>query len=568
MGKQSFFLGLYRLIILAICLIGHNNSGYEIDSKNLPVAIYHAFDLSFNEIVKKLPEIAKAGYSHIQVSPIQDHRKTLPHTFVLEIKRDFLKKNPDVLKQDSKEYPHYQTDELFLSDSETTKLFRQKIVPRLLSTKEGYLDTTGRLLLKDADGNSLQKQWWLAYQPTGYTINSQYGSQADFENLISEAKKHDIGIIVDIVFNHVAGLDGVERAEWIRSLEQAESGHPAEYDMYMGQLVQVHKDFDKEEYFNPFKINKEPKYSWHPKERKIEVLQDVGDEPGIWMNGALPSLNLDSPHVWEKQKQYLDLLTGLGVKGFRFDLLAFFDPKRHWDKYYKYLQEQNTFAYGELVADRKYYPSFIKYGPVTDHELTKTLEKAFTFPHDDLRILRNPITNEDPNSVTYTNSHDMEEGRVGNKIQDPINRRLATQYLIARKNGVPLILDVDNDKPENTAAFTQALKFRYLMNKCDALIEHIVDTEHVFSHKFDDADSPSRTIMVMIRGNKGFMILNMRNEEIHTKLDFSSIDKNIEAPQGSYSEIQADGTVGAPFILEDTLFTIPARSAIFFVKNR
>ncbi len=36
-----------------------------------PIAIYHAFDETMQEVIEKIPQIAKAGFSHIQISPIQ-----------------------------------------------------------------------------------------------------------------------------------------------------------------------------------------------------------------------------------------------------------------------------------------------------------------------------------------------------------------------------------------------------------------------------------------------------------------------------------------------------------------
>lgn len=410
-------------------------------------------------------------------------------------------------------------------------------------------------------GNNLKEQWWLAYQPTGYEIDSQYGTKDDLVSLIVKAKQHNLKIIADIVFNHTAAPDGVEKNEWLQALENAHAGYPNQYNMYMTQLQKVHSSFNLPEHFNPFKMNRSPYYHWNTDEQKIKIIKAY-DEPRIWMAGALPSLNLDHDAVWSAQSKYLEDLIEIGIKGFRFDLLAFFDPERHWQKYHNFLKEKKAFAYGELITEKNNYPPFIQYGRTTDHEFAKALESAFSHPDDDMRKLRMPTTNGDPGSITYTNTHDMETYRVGNKIKDPVNRKLATLFLIARRDGIPLILDHDHDDETNTQEFEEAIQFRKIMiEKYDNPEELIIDTENCSDIASADQDTSSRTIMILTRQDKGFMILNMRGEPLEAIFKFPGTNIN-----GFYRRI-GDLSKALVNISEDgCMLSVPARSAVFFVQ--
>ncbi len=114
--------------------------------------ILHCWNWSYNNIKKYLPQIAAAGYSAIQTSPV-----TQP-----------------------KDY--YWTGVAY--------------------GNVGIPDGLG-----GADGN-----WWKSYQPVtagicdnGYTW---YGTKAEFKAMCDEAEKYGIKVIVDIVANHMGNIKG------------------------------------------------------------------------------------------------------------------------------------------------------------------------------------------------------------------------------------------------------------------------------------------------------------------------------------------------------------------------
>ena len=114
--------------------------------------ILHCWNWSYNNIKKYLPQIAAAGYSAIQTSPV-----TQPKDYYWE---------------------------------------------GVGYGNVGIPDGTG-----GHDGN-----WWKVYQPVTASIcNNGYtwfGSKAEFKSMCDEAEKYGIKVIVDIVANHMGNIQG------------------------------------------------------------------------------------------------------------------------------------------------------------------------------------------------------------------------------------------------------------------------------------------------------------------------------------------------------------------------
>jgi len=103
--------------------------------------ILHAWNMSFNEIINQLPDIAAAGFNTIQTSPIG---------------------------QSLFQFPHYDGP-----GNPTSQNIRD------------YVGT-----------------WWMLYQPTKFAIGNMLGTEAEFRALTAAAEEFGIGIIVDAIPNH------------------------------------------------------------------------------------------------------------------------------------------------------------------------------------------------------------------------------------------------------------------------------------------------------------------------------------------------------------------------------
>lgn len=66
MRARRHVLSLFRVLAAAACLFASSAIGGE-----QPVAIFHAFDQSFNEVERFVCDLGEQGYSHVQIPPAQ-----------------------------------------------------------------------------------------------------------------------------------------------------------------------------------------------------------------------------------------------------------------------------------------------------------------------------------------------------------------------------------------------------------------------------------------------------------------------------------------------------------------
>jgi hypothetical protein len=91
--------------------------------------------------------------------------------------------------------------------------------------------------------------------------------------------------------------------------------------------------------------------------------------------------------------------------------------------------------------------------------------------------------------------------------------------------------------------------------------ELIVDTENCSDIASAEEDTSSRTIMIMTREDKGFMILNMRGEALEAIFKFPGTKIN-----GFYRRIGDLNNTPIEITEEGCPLSIPSRSAVFFVQ--
>lgn len=51
-------------------------------------------------------------------------------------------------------------------------------------------------------------QWWTDYQAVSYKIQSKRGSRTQFKNMVSTCHAQGVKVIVDVIFNHMTGING------------------------------------------------------------------------------------------------------------------------------------------------------------------------------------------------------------------------------------------------------------------------------------------------------------------------------------------------------------------------
>jgi alpha-amylase len=146
-----------------------------------------------------------------------------------------------------------------------------------------------------ADATSGEEDaWYIHYQPVSYEIESRLGTRAEYANMVATCDANGIGVIADVVINHMAAGSATETRYGWNGSEYRQFSYPdAGYDA---------SDFH----------NTGSSYC------EIDNYQDRGEVQTCHLVG-LNDLDTSQTDVRETIAAYLDDLTGLGVAGFRVD---------------------------------------------------------------------------------------------------------------------------------------------------------------------------------------------------------------------------------------------------------
>lgn len=175
------------------------------------------------------------------------------------------------------------------------------------------------------------------YDISDYTaIDPVYGSMADFDNLVAEAKKRDIHVIMDYVINHTS-----DQHPWF--LESRSSRTNPKRDWYIWRNGKGETATDKGQPPNNWQSwFGGSAWQWDAKTRQYYY---------HYFYVQQPDLNWRNPDVHKAMDGVLDFWMKRGVAGFRIDAVSrlFEDPNLHDDPY---LPGRN--AYGDRNIQHKY----------------------------------------------------------------------------------------------------------------------------------------------------------------------------------------------------------------------
>lgn len=222
---------------------------YELSPEISTGTILHAWCWSFNTIKDNLKDIAEAGYTAIQTSPINECK----------------------------------------------------------------VGENGGMQLQDVDGSENNGKWYYHYQPTNYTIgNYQLGTEEEFKELCSEAKKYGIKIIVDAVVNHMTSDASV-----------------------------ISEDI--------YKITDQPFHT-------LGDVTNYNDRKQVTQGNllGLKDLNTQDPKIQQYILGYLKQCVADGASGFRYDATKHIelsdDPEEYASDFWNVILENGAeFQYGEVL---------------------------------------------------------------------------------------------------------------------------------------------------------------------------------------------------------------------------
>lgn len=218
------------------------------------------------------------------------------------------------------------------------------IIPELKIIKEQGFDAIQISPIQGTKDSGIE--WWKLYQPINLKIgNEQIGSKKDLINLIQEARKFNLKIIVDIVLRHVAG----------------DESYP----------LKPHRNVDPEllQYL-------------------AEPIDAVNIDSDRWQCTrrctGMPMLNYDNPELQKLYKRFLDELIFIGVDGFRLDQLKHYALPEEGSNIMDIFTQYNM--YGEAInCTKELLDKYSKYMKVLTEgrpsDITKLVAKFES--HDD-----------------------------------------------------------------------------------------------------------------------------------------------------------------------------------------
>ena len=181
------------------------------------------------------------------------------------------------------------------------------IIPELKTIKNQGFDAIQISPIQGTKDSGME--WWKLYQPINLKIgNEQIGSKKDLINLIQEARKYNIRIIVDIVLRHVAG----------------DESYP----------LKPHRNVDPE--LLPY---------------LAEPIDGVNVDSDRWQCTrrctGMPMLDYDNVKLRKLYRRFLDELVFIGVDGFRLDQLKHYALPEEGGKALELFSRYNM--YGEAI---------------------------------------------------------------------------------------------------------------------------------------------------------------------------------------------------------------------------
>lgn len=195
------------------------------------------------------------------------------------------------------------------------------------------------------------------YDISDYTaIDPQYGTMADFDRLVAEAKKRNIRIVTDLVLNHTS-----DRHPWF--VESRSSRTNSKADWYMWHDAAANGQPPN----NWISLFGHSAWQWEPQRQQYYYHMFYKEQPDLnWNNPDVRTAVYDMIRSWMKR----------GVAGFRLDAITtlFEDPE---------------------LRNERVLPGVSAYGdPLVTHEYTDNLPRV----HEVIRELRQ-VADEFPDRV-------------------------------------------------------------------------------------------------------------------------------------------------------------------------
>jgi alpha-amylase len=396
--------------------------------------------------------------------------------------------------------------------------------------------------------------WSERYQPVSYSIaKSRSGTGAEFIDMVQRCQAVGVGIYVDAVINHMTNFP---------SPGIGSNGTPYSKYEYPGLYSQAD--------FHP--TCTVTNYQSAANVQDCELL-------------SLPDLNTGLPSVRQKIADYLIMLAGLGVAGFRIDAAKHIQQVEldhiisrvnltlaGEGRPLPYFFLEVVGGAGEALSPRDYFGEGYSSGGAAD-----ITEFTFTGVGDKFRQVGGQyIAQLNPNgtpgnqfseaawglmpsdkAVAFLQNHDTQHS-CGLSYRDGNIFRLANVWMLAQPYGYPSILSSfafncpsgnsmgpPSDGNGNTLDLICATSLetatigQWVCEHRDPYIRNMVSFRRVvagtdINHWFDDGAN----VIAFSRGNRGFVVIDLENQSLTGPIATGM-------PPGTYCDLLTGGLVGA-----------------------
>jgi alpha-glucosidase len=258
-----------------------------------------------------------------------------------------------------------------------------------------------------------------------YSINHNFGTMTDFENLVKEAKKLNIGIMMDLVVNHTSN-----QHKWFKNSIQ--NGDKRDWYCWY-KKEEIHKNW--------VSVFEDSPWTWCPERQQYYYHYFYSEQP---------DLNLENLEVITEIKKIIKFWIKKGICGFRLDAIGHYItlPKENTPNTKD--AQYNTHKTFTLLEEIKEYVKSIDKNIILlgesdfdDLELAKKFIEILDYSRNDNFTQINKLDaqkfeklieewykiNNGKSPLWYMNNHDLPRQRYGE--QDPrIAKLIAALYLL------------------------------------------------------------------------------------------------------------------------------------------
>src|SRR5689334_4557049 len=206
-----------------------------------------------------------------------------------------------------------------------------------------------------------------------YAVDPLLGGNEAFRELLDQAHKKDIRIILDGVFNHAS------RGFWqFHHVLECGDGSP-------------YRDWF---FFDPDRLHRRKHWGAYPGTQELRALQHEDSVTAIgyrgwWNLPALPKFNTNTPAVrkflFDVAKHWVEL----GIDGWRLDVPTEIDDDSFWQEFRYRVRQVNSEAYivGEIWHESHRWLQGDQFDAIMNYDVTKPMLAFFSGTHLNFRVL-------------------------------------------------------------------------------------------------------------------------------------------------------------------------------------